>query len=359
MVQALLPGLLAFASTLLVGLALIATQSWHGHFSMDSTFGVQKMHSHPTPRIGGVAIAVGLVCGWFASTGETYQIMGYTLLAGIPALLFGLAEDVTKKVGVTARLLATMSSGVLAWYLTGVSMQNTGVPWVDLALQTAPLAVLFTAFAVGGVANSINIIDGFNGLAVGASAIMLGAMGAMAYSQSDLALCYACLLTAGCALGFAAVNWPMGRIFLGDGGAYLLGFVLAWFAVLLPMRNPNVNAWGTLLVCAYPVIEVGFSVLRRRRREGHHPGQPDRVHLHHLLHRRVVCKVVPNTSKTLQNALTSPFCWFFVAAPAAWGVVFSQNTWALVLGLILAVTCYALVYARLTTFSWRFLLGKR
>ena len=67
-----------------------------------------------------------------------------------------------------------------------------------------------------------------------------------------------CLLMAVCALGFGAVNWPLGKIFLGDGGAYLLGFILAWMAVLLPMRHLQVSAWATILLVAYPGLEVFF-----------------------------------------------------------------------------------------------------
>lgn len=341
-----------FAVTALVAVALVCTQHWHGHFSMDSTFGVQKHHTEPTPRIGGVALVSGLLMGWFLAAPDVRAILGPMLLAGVPAFAFGLAEDVTKKVGVLPRLLATMFSGVLAWYLTGVAMQDTGVPYVDWLLQFTPVAVIFTAFAVGGVANSINIIDGFNGLAAGAVSIMLAAMGLMAWSVGDAPLAATCAVLVACGLGFGAVNWPLGKIFLGDGGAYLLGFCLAWVAVLLPMRSPHINAWATALACAYPVIEVLSSVRRRRKREGHHPGQPDKVHLHHLVHRRVIRQRFPGLRAPLQNGFTSVLCCFLVVLPAAWAVVFAQNTWALALGFALFAGIYEALYVRLSQFRW-------
>jgi UDP-N-acetylmuramyl pentapeptide phosphotransferase/UDP-N-acetylglucosamine-1-phosphate transferase len=204
------------------------------------------------------------------------------------------------------------------------------------------------------VANAVNIIDGFNGLATGAVAIMLGALGLMALNVGDTALATVCFVVAVAALGFGAVNWPLGKIFLGDGGAYLLGFLLAWVAVLLPMRNPQVNAWATILVCIYPVLEVAFSVRRRLSREGRHPAQPDRVHLHHLIHRRVVCQSFPGLGAVLQNGLTSPLVWFFVALPAAWGVVFAQNTPMLAAAVGALVFGYSAIYARLSQFRWCF-----
>lgn len=346
--------LTVFASTLLVSAALVLTQRWHGRYSLDECVGVQKHHVTPTPRIGGIAIVAGLVTGWFLTAHEVHEMLGAMLLAGLPAFAFGLLEDVTKQVSVQVRLLATMFSGVLAWHFTGVAMQDTGVPAIDWLLSYLPLAVLFTAFAVGGVANAINIIDGFNGLAAGSVAIMLSAMGLIALSLGDTPLAMVSFLLVACALGFGALNWPLGKLFLGDGGAYLLGFLVAWVAVLLPMRHVEVHAWATILVCAYPVLEVGFSVHRRRKRVGHHPGQPDKVHLHHLIHRRIVCKYLPGLSPELKNGLTSPLCWLATALPAAWAVAFAQNNLMLATGFCVLIFIYAALYARLTQFRWCF-----
>jgi hypothetical protein len=120
------------------------------------------------------------------------------------------------------------------------------------------------------------------------------------------------------------------------------------------MRHVEVNAWATSLACSYPVLEVGFSVWRRRRRKGHQPSQPDKAHLHHLIHRRVVCRIFPKFDATLQNSMTSPICWFFVAVPATWAVVFAENTPLLVIGFMTSLFGYTAVYARLTQFRWCF-----
>lgn len=183
-------------------------------------------------------------------------------------------------------------------------------------------------------------------------AIMFGALGLIASNLADNMLANACYLMAVCSLGFGAVNWPLGKIFLGDGGAYLLGFVLAWLAVLVPMRNPQVNGIASAMVCLYPVLEVGFSVRRRRNRQGHHPGQADKAHLHHFIHRRVICKIFPQVDGKLKNGFTSPLCWLGTALPAGWAIVFAQDTLMLIIGLALASLSYAAVYARLTQFRW-------
>jgi UDP-N-acetylmuramyl pentapeptide phosphotransferase/UDP-N-acetylglucosamine-1-phosphate transferase len=343
-------GFLAAAS---VAVLLVVTKKWHGRYSMDGLAGVQKHHIHPTPRVGGLAVMSGLLVVWYLATEPVRGVLFPMLIAGLPAFFAGLLEDVTKRVGVLPRLIATMLSGVAAWYITGIAMQNTGVFMLDQLLLFTPVAVLFTAFAVGGVANAVNIIDGFNGLASGSIAIMLVAMGLIGLQVGDASIASVCFAIASVSIGFGAVNWPLGKLFLGDGGAYLLGFLLAWIAVLLPMRNTELTAWTTMLVCAYPVLEVLFSVQRRRKREGHHPGQPDKAHLHHFVHRRMVNKLFPGCGAELRNGLTSPFCWLYAALPAAWAVVFSKSPSFLALGMLVAVVTYAVIYARLTQFRWR------
>jgi UDP-N-acetylmuramyl pentapeptide phosphotransferase/UDP-N-acetylglucosamine-1-phosphate transferase/O-antigen ligase len=342
----------AFLVAFLGCIGLVLTTRWHGRLSLDTNIGLQKFHSTPTPRVGGLATLAGLVAGYGVAPEPVRQLLGLLLVASVPALFFGLLEDLTKRVGVLDRLLATIFSGFLAWYLSGFALTRTGVPGLDYLLSFPVVSVIFTAVAVAGVANSVNIIDGFNGLAGGVLFIMFVAIGVMAARVGDHALAGTCWGLAGCSLGFTVVNWPFGKIFLGDGGAYQLGFALGWVAVMLVVRNPSIPAWAPLLVCAYPVLEVAFSIVRKTRREGYSPGQPDRVHLHMLVYRRVVGPALPSLSPTLRNGLTSPFAWLYTAALAAWALVFVQQTVYLIAGLVAAAVAYAIVYRRLTRFRW-------
>lgn len=347
----------ACVSAFLTCLILIFTKEWHGKFSLDSSYGVQKMHTLPTPRIGGVAIAIGVLVGFAASStepaaAEKRTILAGIVLAGIPAFVFGLLEDLTKTVSVRARLLATMASGLLGWGITGVSIVHVAIPGVDWLLGYTVISVFFTAFAVSGVANSINIIDGFNGLATGAVLIMLAAFGVIARSVGDIPLAFSCLVVAGAVLGFFLINWPTGKIFLGDGGAYFVGFALAWIAVLLPHRNPSISPWVSLLICSYPVMEVLSSYVRRAFRTNHHPSQPDRLHMHHLVHARLVRRLFNNSSKLNQNGLTSPFCWVFIAMPCILAVSQYTNQIRILFFIGTFALTYILIYRRLARFKW-------
>lgn len=339
-------------------LLLVLTKKWHGSISMDHNNGVQKVHTGLTPRIGGIGIAIGVFTGFAASNPgieavEKRAILSAILLAGMPAFIFGLLEDLTKKVSVKIRLLATMASGVLGWIITGISLTHVNIPGIDFLLSFTIISVIFTSIAVGGVANSINIIDGLNGLTAGTAIIMLSAFGIISRKVGDIPLAFTCLIIAGAVVGFFIINWPRGKIFLGDGGAYFLGFILAWIAVLLPERNSSISPWTSLLICSYPIIEVGFSIFRRKfLREGYPATQPDAVHLHSLINKRWVKKILPNTSKTTRNGLTSPFLWAYALFSCTLAVIFYQNQGLTLISLVISLIIYLVIYNKLAFFRW-------
>ena len=297
------------ALSLVLCLGLVATQQWHGRFTHDGTTGVQKFHRIPTPRIGGLALGLAYAMLWPALPEPLRPAWALIGLAGLPALMMGLVEDVTRTVGVRWRLLATMGAGVVFALATGYVMDQVDLPGVDWLLSFYLVALVFTGFSMGGVANAINIIDGFNGLASGSLMIMLGAFAFVAHQVGDDLVFALALLYGGLVLGFFLVNFPLGKIFLGDGGAYFAGFLLASLGVLLPARNPEVSAWTAVLICAYPVIETLASMRRKARRDGHSVGQPDRVHFHMLAHRRYARRILRKQRADLRNPMTSVVTW--------------------------------------------------
>lgn len=319
--------------------------------TLDSERGVQKFHVGATPRVGGVGILAGLVAVWACAVGAFAEMLGAMLLAGMPAFIFGLAEDVSKRVSVRARLLATMASGFFAWVLTGISLTEVDVWGFDALLKFVPISVLFTMVAVAGVANAINIIDGFNGLAAGSAIICLSALGIIAVDVGDGVIASVCVSLVGVLAGFLLVNFPLGKLFLGDGGAYLLGFLLAWLAVMLPMRNPSVSEWASLLACGYPVLEVLFSMARRYKR-ALNPGYPDRLHLHSLVKTRIIRKQFKGWPAYLRNAAVSPICWAYAAIPASLAVFFREQTLLLMASFAFCGFVYWLCYRRLVCFHW-------
>jgi UDP-N-acetylmuramyl pentapeptide phosphotransferase/UDP-N-acetylglucosamine-1-phosphate transferase len=343
-----------WAASFAICMLLVVTKDLHGHLSMDSFDGVQKAHEAPTPRIGGVAIVGGFIVGLVFAEGDARDLLMPLLIAALPTFAVGLWEDITKRVRVRTRLAMTLGSGLLGCWTTGVWLTRVNVVGLDAVLATlVPLAIVFTAFAVAGAANAFNIVDGFNGLASGTAVICLCALAAIAAGVGDTAVMQGCLLLAAVVAGFLVVNFPLGKIFFGDGGAYTVGFLIAWFAILLPMRNSDVSVWATLLACAYPILETGFSIVRRSRRRTS-PGDADRLHLHSLVRRRVIAPLMPNASSLARNSATGALMWLAALLPAVLATYEPGNTALLVAFFVGCAFAYSAVYARVTQFRWCF-----
>jgi UDP-N-acetylmuramyl pentapeptide phosphotransferase/UDP-N-acetylglucosamine-1-phosphate transferase len=339
--------LVGMLTSFAVCILLIITQRWHGALTLDQDSGVQKSHTVPTLRVGGGGIMVGLAAAWLLAPDDVQGLFGLLLLAALPAFGAGLMEDLTKRVGVRDRLLATMLSGVAAALLTGVSLTHLHIWGMDYLLTFSAFSIVFTAFAVGGVANAINIIDGYNGLASGTVVMCLAGLGLIAFGAGDIVLAKLCLLLGATIVGFLVVNFPLGKIFLGDGGAYTLGFLLAWVAVMLPMRNPEVSVWAPLLVCAYPVYETIFTIARRYWGKKH-PGLPDNAHLHNLFKVAIARRYFGHLPPHLRNSMVSPCAWCYSLLPVSAGVMWYANTALLVWLWFGSFLLYAYIYWRLT-----------
>jgi UDP-N-acetylmuramyl pentapeptide phosphotransferase/UDP-N-acetylglucosamine-1-phosphate transferase len=330
-------------TSMLVAILLVATKGWHGRFSIDTSVGIQKFHTIPTPRIGGIAIVAGLLSALVTAPGPAAELLAPMLYAGLPAFIAGTVEDLTKKIGVRERFLATMASGIAAFLLTGCYLQRLDLPVIDGLLGIVPVSVLFTAFAVAGVANAVNIIDGFNGLSSGTLVICFSALGCIALLYNDTGMASLCFLLAVVSIGFLVVNFPFGKIFLGDGGAYLQGFLLAWCAVTLTARNPAVSACAPLLVCAYPVMETIFSIMRRIVTRTN-PGQADCAHMHSLIKINVMRRHFSDLPQWTRNSMVSPFCWSFAIVCAWFGIFFRESTVMLLLALLGCSALYIAAY---------------
>jgi len=330
----------------------------HAHLSHDSDLsGPQKFHAKPVPRIGGVGIAAGLAAGAgaIALHDAAAGRLAFALLAcGLPAFTAGVTEDLTKAVSPLRRLLATAVSALLAvWWIDGV-IERTAIPGLDWIVSFPVGAALVTTFAVTGVANSVNIIDGFNGLASMCAVLILLCLAYVGFQVDDLHIAWLALAGAGAMLGFFVWNFPAGLIFLGDGGAYFVGFYIAEIAILLLHRNPLVSPMFPLLLCIYPVFETVFSIYRRRVLRAQPSSMPDGIHLHSLIYRRVMRWAVGNRSAkalTRRNSMTSPYLWLLCMFAAIPSVLFWDNTAVLAVLILLFGVGDVALYWRIVRFK--------
>ncbi|MBE9610659.1 MraY family glycosyltransferase [Chitinilyticum piscinae] len=357
--------LLSFLCTMLI----IRTSRWHGSLSADHDLGsVQKFHAVAVPRIGGVAVIVGLlgVASWYSYKGILEaRAFWLLILVSLPAFLGGLVEDLTKYVSPLARLLATMAAAMAGFWLLDASINRLDVPLLEPMLQFWPVALLFTAVAVAGVANAVNIIDGYNGLAAMVSVMIFAAFGYVGWQLQDPLIWRTSFAMIGAILGFFVWNFPRGLVFLGDGGAYLIGFMVGEMAVLLVARHEAVSPWFPLLVVIYPVFETLFSIYRKRFVRGMSPSVPDGVHLHMLVYKRLVRWTVGGSDsrhRTTRNALTSPYLWLLCSLSIFPAVLFWQQSLILQLMLVVFILIYVVLYRALVLFKvprWLVLRNRR
>ena len=344
--------LVAAITAFLVSVLIVLTKRMHGRFSLDEIRGVQKVHVGSIPRIGGIAIFLSLLLTLTNASTRHYEILFPLLMASLPVFLLGLGEDLTKRVGVTARFTASVLSAALICYLIDLNISRVDIPGIDLLLSIAPISIIFTFIAIASFTHSINIIDGANGLASGIVAISCVAIGMMAYQAGDDTLAEISFIIAAATTGFFWLNYPLGKIFLGDGGAYLLGFILACIAILLPLRNPSISPWGPLVVCAYPILEICFSVMRRRLRlKG--STQPDRLHLHSLIMSRISSQLLLNFKINIKNSLVATCVLPLVILNSIVVVIFKESTPILIGVFILDMIAYMAWYRRFIYFGWR------
>ena len=339
--------LTALGCTFTVTLFILWTKSWHGHWTNDHGQGIQKFHDSPTPRVGGLGIILGLLATVIICYRPTALVLlKPVILAGMVPFFFGFGEDITKKVSVRDRLLATMVGAGVYIAMTGITLTRFDLPYIDDLMMLEWVAICLTIFCVAGMTNAINILDGFNGLASGVSLIQFFCLVLIAYVHGDLDLVYFGIIFMGVMIGFILLNYPFGKIFLGDAGAYFIGFALAWFAILLPVRHESVSPWASLLICAYPVIEALYSIYRRVFL-GNNPGAPDNLHLHSLIKTRLVRRYCKKTPAWLKNALVAPGIWIVSLFFGLYAFQFSGQTELLIMAFLLFVIGYHLTYRKL------------
>ncbi len=327
------------------------------HFSMQHSFGhdkdegVQKFHTQTTSRLGGM----GLIVGFFVSVAlsvksmpEVASLGGWLLIACIPVFAGGLVEDLTHKVSPGMRLVLAMSSSVFVLFVLGIGVSRTDIFWIDYLLQIQPVFIGLTVLVVSGFINATNIIDGFHGLASGTMALVLLGLAALAHQASDWTMVNLCLITFAVVMGFFFWNWPLGKIFLGDAGAYILGFWVIQLGLIIVNRCTNISPMAPLLVGLYPIVETLFSMYRRKFVRSHPMGHPDSLHLHTLLFRRIVTS----------NYKVAPYLWTLTILNSVVAHEFADNTSVLLSIMFVFATFYVLIYTKLVRFKTPKLLLK-
>ena len=272
----------------------------------------RDVHTRPTPRLGGVAIFLGIAAAMGISAANPFfqsiwmppQTMWSILGAALLIAVIGVVDDLwdlDRMIKLGAQFLA---AGILT---IGGGLQILSLPFGDLIVFSSWLSITITMFAIVVVMNAVNFIDGLDGLVAGVCLIANGVFFAYSYiftrdsgasSYFNLSTFIAAVLIGAC-IGFLPWNWSPAKLFMGDSGALVLGLLMAVSAISLtgqmdpsaldPERLGRSQLLGAfipillpLMVVLLPLLDFGLAVLRRMH-AGKSPFSPDRKHLHHRM----------------------------------------------------------------------------
>ncbi len=348
------PVLLALFVAFAIALSIVAARSNLMRLMRErgDALAVQCSHTGNPLRLGGIAIFMGLVAGSGVGIWVDSMVPVLLLVSAVPALVAGLREDLGYGASARRRLAAAFASAALAALLLGTWVSRANLPGVDQILIVAPLGLLLTMIVSAGFCHATNLIDGMNGLAAVFVTSAAAALALLAHDagQGDLALMAA--LLGGAMAGFFLLNWPFGRIFLGDAGSYGVGHVLVWIAILLADRALSITVPALLLILFWPVADIVHTIARRLVSNAP-VFEPDRMHLHQKMRRCIEIAVLGGAHRKRSNPMATLALAPMVMAPIGAGVMLAGDTRAAWAALFLFAVLFALTHVAITRLAIR------
>ena len=243
----------------------------------------RRMHSHPIPRMGGLAIFFGFILSVLIFLPLTQELRGM-LLGGVVIVILGIFDDIFALpalpkfiVQILAALIAVLAGNRIEF------LSNPNIFSSELFWELGSLAIPITVLWIVGITNAVNLIDGLDGLACGVSTIssMTLLVIALVVKEPDVAILMAAL--SGACIGFLPYNLNPAKIFMGDTGSTFLGFILAVVSIHGLFKFYTIISFAVpFLMLGLPIFDTCFAILRRVS-HGQSPMSPDRGHIHHRL----------------------------------------------------------------------------
>ncbi len=247
--------------------------------------GPQNLHKKTTSRFGGIAIFLSLFLVSLTSDVPEYEFLIIFLLCALPVFLLGIIDDFELHIHPLLRLITAIPSAYLMYHYLGIEAYSVELFFLDNFFDYKIFSIVFICFALAGIVNAFNMIDGINGLvllfciATCLSVLIFPNV----YSEYSINLFFVALLFS--SLGVFVLNFPFGRIFIGDGGAYFLGMAISVGLIKIYQEN-SLSPWFVFLMLLYPITEAISSAVRRILSKISALNADNR-HLHHLIYRRV------------------------------------------------------------------------
>lgn len=272
--------LVSFVIAMLATMALIPLlMRASERFGMLDQPGPRKMHSRPIPRVGGLAMVVGVLIPLVGLDALPRAILA--IVAGVLVVVAVGAWDDRRTLGYKEKFVGQLAAAIIVVVGGGIRVEHL-VLFDPISLPLAA-SIPLTVFVLVALTNAVNLADGLDGLAGGTTFLCCSALGVLAYASGNVPALVLALSTSGAILGFLRFNTHPASVFMGDGGSQFLGLTVASLAILVTQQETAVvSATTPLFLLAVPIFDTAF-VMGRRISEGRSPFLADKNHLHHRL----------------------------------------------------------------------------
>lgn len=236
----------------------------------------RKVHTKPISVLGGTVILLSFLVGiWLGHPIETE--VKPLVIGSVLIYLVGLIDDIYDLKPIMKLLGQVIAALVVVYY--GVTIDFISLP-ISPTIHFGIFGIPITVIWIVAITNAINLIDGLDGLASGVSMIALMTIGFIAILQANIFIIMICSVLIGALLGFLFFNFHPAKIFLGDSGALLVGFIVGFLSLLGFKNITFVSLFFPIVILAVPFIDTLFAMIRRVKK-GQHIMQADKSHLHH------------------------------------------------------------------------------
>ena len=240
----------------------------------------RKVHSDPTPRVGGIAMVLGAFIPILLWAPMSQFVKSMLIGSGI-IVLTGLVDD-TRNIGFKTKFIAQIIAGLIVIHYGGVKIESLGAFTKEGYLLPVWISIPITLAAIVGVTNALNLSDGLDGLAGGISLITFICIGYLAYLQKFQACEIISIAMVGAIFGLLRYNTHPAVVFMGDSGSQLLGFFVITISLALTQGDNQLSPVLPLFLVGMPVIDTLWAIIRRIKLKTS-PFVADKNHFHHKL----------------------------------------------------------------------------
>lgn len=303
----------AFETVCLLIIFAVITFSWKKiflFFSLKAYQSKQRLHQDEVPRIAGLMMYIFLTCVALFSIESHY--LNVILISALPIVLIGSKEDLFHNTSPKLRLIMMTISAGLFIYLLPTNLPEIDFPLINQILSIGFMKEIFFIFSILVIINGNNLIDGVNGNLAFTNIIQLISVGLLALICGDNVIVQLSCLLFLPLIVFTLFNFPFGKIFCGDAGAYFYGFAISASVIYLFGTYDDLLSWNAILILIYPSIELLFSFIRKKFFEDKSAFTADAKHLHSLIYRYINKQ---NSKRSNNSEVT--FCLIpFILSPA-------------------------------------------